>query len=169
MSVFCKERDDVDVEAELFSAFLERLRLTGSFVTVGEVLPHDDGCSTEPFDEDVLDKIVRAECRKVFVEGQCQQVVNAELVGEMGAFGHTAKQWWHTVGGDDGHGVRCEGHHDAREAKMTCLSHGCADESAMTAVYSVEYANGDDRGPAIGGDVLKIVPNIHALRLRDSP
>ena len=91
MSIFRKERNDVDVEAELLSTFFQCRCLTSCFVPVGEVLPDDDSCGSQAFNEDVLDEIIRAECRKIFVESERQQMIDAEFVSEVSAFSHAAK------------------------------------------------------------------------------
>jgi hypothetical protein len=65
--------------------------------------------------------------------------------------------------------VRIEGDDDHRKSKLTSEFDGAADDGLMPAVHAVEYADGDDRPPPIGGDVVQPMPTPHLFAPLNRP
>ncbi len=65
------------------------------------------------------------------------------------------------VGVEHGDGMRLEGHCHWRRAAVPGLADDARQDLAVPAVHAVEVAEGDDRGPEVGRDVVESVPAMH--------
>ena len=155
------EVDDVDVDAEGLRVPRQGGGVAAGLVAVGEVLADEDGARVERAVEDVGDEVGGLHRRLGAVELEHEDVVDAQVGGQFGAPLVRCQGGGRPVGGEEGHGVRVEGHQDGGHAECARLVHGRADEAAVPAVDAVEYSDGHHRVAEVGGYVFQSVPDIH--------
>jgi hypothetical protein len=126
-----------------------------------EVVPDDDVPHAEARHQDALDKILRAEDRKLLVEGQNHGKIELVAFQQRELLRQRRQPEMRAVRLEELSRMRLE-HHGTRQPAVLC--DGCAgslEEGLMAAMHAVEIANRERGSPGLMGNMVVSVNDVH--------
>ena len=129
-----------------------------------EVLPDHHLDDVQVFDEQFVDVALRGELHEVGGERHHQEDVDAQFLDELGAPGQRGQLRRMAAGEHDLHRMRVERHQHRRHAAGPAGLDGVIDQLGMSAMHTVEHADGHDTSAPVRGDLVRPPPALHSRK-----